>query len=202
MISFSLSNFGSDDVNFVVKLSDGADSADAGYLQIDVSVVPTVAFPNTGDINGLFVGFGDDNDAATILALNAPSTTTGGAWYGADVTELFSGGNGGCNNLNGAGGVPASSVDLGFTLGVCGSSSGLLTSSTVFLQGLEIGDLNAIGGRVQTVGLPPNGGGGSSKVFLGTIPPPPGDEEVPEPATLTLMGAGLLGLIYFRRSRN
>ena len=36
----------------------------------------------------------------------------------------------------------------------------------------------------------------------GTPPPPGGGEEVPEPATLTLMGAGLLGLMYFRRRRN
>jgi len=36
----------------------------------------------------------------------------------------------------------------------------------------------------------------------GTPPPPGGGEEVPEPATLGLMGAGLLGLVYFRRRKN
>jgi len=46
-----------------------------------------------------------------------------------------------------------------------------------------------------------NGPDTSSIADLNQRTPFPGGEEVPEPATVTLMGAGLLGLIYFRRRR-
>jgi len=205
MISFSLGSFGSDPLNVVVTLSDGADSATAGYLQIDLDVTPTGGSPNTGDLTGLFVGFDDEDAADPILLLQTfPTTTAGGAWFdpAGDVTAVLVPAPGGCNAFNGDGNVPINSVDVRFDLGICGSSGGSLTSTSVFLQGLSIGNVTAVGARAQSVGSGPNGGGGSSKLFLGDIPPPPpGDDEVPEPATVTLMGAGLLGLMYFRRRR-
>lgn len=205
MISVELVNFGSSPINYIVELSDGTDSDQAGYLQIDVSVDPSGSFGATGDINGFFVGFEDSVSQSQIDAIVnlAPPQTAAGptvTWFGDDVTAVFAGAAGGCNNLNGAGGVPAAAMDIGFTLGTCGSSGGGITSSTLYLQGVLIGDIQALGGRVQSV--VPAVGDDSSKLWLGTIPPPGPSDEIPEPATVTLMGAGLLGLMYFRRRKN
>jgi len=209
MVQFPLVDFTGDDMEWVVKLSDGTDSDTAGYLQIDFSINSTGAAGTTGDITGLFLGFNDSvtqGQIDSIVDLAPPQTAAGPAvtWFGDDVTAVFEGASAGCNNLNGGDNPkPSSFIDIGFTLGVCGSSGGDLTSSTVYLQGITLAQINAVGGRAQSVGPAPNGGGGSSKLFLGTIPPPPGpDDEVPEPATVTLMGAGLLGLMYFRRRKN
>ena len=211
MVNFNLVDFSGTGVDVNLVLTDVVDPGGntgnflEAFLEVDTSTGVT------GDLFGLFLALDENNLAPTFNINNYLNETDfanlGGTSYviGADVTGVGSGTNaGGGNNING---IPLNSttfIDLNFTFGTSGSSSGLLTSTSVYLRDLDVFDVLAAGARLQTVGSVPNGGGGSAKLFGypdGFPPPNPDPDAVPEPATLTLFGAALVGLAFMRKRR-
>ena len=184
------------------------DEAEAGKITFTITVSPDPDDGNNiGDLLGLFfnvapyplTGLSSGDFAGTGLSHVTIGT-------GDDVHQDSSFG---CNNVS-APGVP--NFDVGVTFGECGASGGLVLSAILTMDSvypnatLTAFSFENFGVRLQAVGAAPDSGGDSAKLFgenpvciSGCGPAPP--QETPEPATLALVGVGLLVLARTARGR-
>lgn len=198
MVSFGLDDgFGIVDVNVTLE--------DTGVDEVTATIsVDPLSFL-TGDI--FAIGFGSTGAAPGIAG-----PEIWGDYSGAPFPIL------GLSSIAGVGYIPWVSIFI---------DEGI-DSTEVTLSGVDVLDISLVGVAMNYLG--PNVGlnqtlprlGGHThytgcghtcfecgpkvppKTFEWGSPdggPPGGGDEVPEPATVTLMGAGLLGLVYFRRRR-
>jgi len=193
-ISFFLDSYGSDPAGVRATLDD---MTNVGFLTVTLE---TDAIGDLGgqtaDLRGLWLDFDPapdpDLEEADIMLITGILTEVA-------FDTLNTGGG---NNINGD--IPNTfRGDLALEIGTSGMSPDDIQVFSVKIAGLNVSQVSGIAARATSVGGLNSTRSGSDKLFLARPDfPPTGDEEVPEPATLTLMGAGLLGLMYFRRRRN
>ena len=190
VISFALDSFGSDPVPLTVTLDD---ESMPGFLTFS----GMVGADPTGDILGAFLDI--QPSLATFDLMNDVIDVEGNLTDIAfNSTDL-----GGGNNVTGEIVNQGFVGDLAFAFGTPGIGSDDIKTFTLKLAGLTVADVNGVAVRVTSIGSPGGAREGSDKLFLGSpdFPPVPNPQEVPEPATLSLVGLALLGLVALKKRR-
>ena len=197
VISFELQHGFPEDLRVDATLDDSI----AGSVKLDINVVTDGDNPLTGDIFAVGIGFSSD----------PTSYSNGDVWgdYDGAILSFL-----GLDSVYGIG-------DSFFSLFLNDS----ITSTSFIFEGVGLSDFALIATALHYVHDPSPqpeilfSTRGSDRCHQcgrtscehkpeytlakkwDTVPPPPGEEEVPEPATLTLMGGALLALIAIRRKR-
>ena len=161
---------GSDPADYTVTVDDNT----AGFLTFNIAV-NTSTLPDA-DLFGFFFDGGNSWDASSAIVSGSNVT---GVYY----NTLRCGA--GCN----VNGLTTDPFDVGVRFLDSGSSSGnlLSTSFTVAALGLSISDIGRTGIRAQSSGA---SGNGSDKAL---------SVSVPEPASVALIGTGLMLLGFSRK---
>lgn len=181
----------SDDAQMIVDILDAAPSG----ITAEWTFSPDSVY--TGDITGVWLGIVDSLfDPSSILASDVsvisplPEGVTYSVSIGGDLNL------GGGVNLNGTSGY---ALLFDFDLGLSQNDprqNDIVTNLMVSIatEGLTASMFDAAGARLMSS----TGPSGSSKLAGGIAPPP---TQVPEPATLSLLGVGLLAAGALRRRR-
>jgi hypothetical protein len=199
-----------DIAGIMLTIEEGA-GTHVGDLKFSVEFEPAPPDATIGDLTGLF--FNVVGDATTlgltvsgidVLVGKAPDPIPANFFLvctGNDNLEQC-----GHSNNNVSGGTPAL-FDVGIEIGKNGAltKKGDIQDVEFFLEAatgalslglIDLSQPNDFAGRIQSVGSG-TARGGSTKV-LGSAPP----TSIPEPATLGLLGVGLLALGLARRRRS
>lgn len=172
-----------------------------------IAITTNVAGDYYGDIVATYIDFSDpfpkdltaddflvekfDNNISQLLVDENPDVTikeNGVSQFDKDVKANYA-------NMNGEIGVL---FDAGVLVGDNGLGKTDIDPATVFIRSgnssISVSSIEYVGVRLMSVGISANVRNGSSKLLYDV-------SNVPEPATLTLFGAGLMVLAFFRKRK-
>jgi len=163
----------------------------AGGVKVTADIADPINVGLTkGDILGLGFQIVDESLLSGITTVDGdPSGIITGTCFDANNCDVFKGGSG----------SPGTDFDIVISLGANGASAGFVQTLSFEMLGIGISeaqfDEQSVGMRVQSIEGTEVYTARSSKL-IGS-----GSTSVPEPGTLVLIGAGLLGIGVFPRRR-
>jgi hypothetical protein len=187
-----------ENVGLIVTVTDIGNNQIKFDLQIDPN-------KSTGDITGLYFNIAGGVTGVTTAMFTGSDLATACVWPGGNLAQgnpvPWCGSND--NNLNGVPNIPAGSFEIGLAFGSQGNNS--ITSTTVIFsyaasnRTFSESAFAPMAGRIKSI----TPGGGSAKL-IDLVPfVPDTGENIPEPSTWLMMGAGLglVALAKMRRTR-